>query len=185
MNASKMNHDDMDQLKPYDEVACGQIPRRALRRDRYLGGRRGMNIRSRVTVSVLGLLTLLLIGACGTSSDEEVAKGTGSQSEAGGSQAAQTGVQQGGAEPKSTPRPAIKAPLATVPLSEGQIAAADAAAHIGEETKVCGFVAEARYEKDLDGRPTFLWFDQPPPNHPFQVLIPGNRRTRWPQTPER
>ena len=58
-----------------------------------------MNFRAQVTVSVLGLLTLLLIGACGTSSDEGVATGTGSQSEASGGQAAQTGVQQGGAEP--------------------------------------------------------------------------------------
>ena len=140
-----------------------------------------MKFTLRTTVALVGLLALLLVGACGTSSDEGVAKGTASQSEAGGGQ---TGVQPGTARPTNTPRSAFKPPGATVPLSEGKIASADAAAHIGEELEVCGFVAEVVYEKELEGRPTFLRFDQPAPNHPFQALIPGKRRPRWPNAPE-
>lgn len=141
-----------------------------------------MKFRSRVTVGVLGLLTLLLIGACGTSSDEGVPKGTGPQSEAGG-QAAQTGVQQGAATSAPT-RLAIREPNATIPLSEGAIAPAVAAAHIGEEIEVCGFVAEVVYERDMEGRPTYVRFDQIAPDQTFQVMIPGKRRPRWPNPPE-
>ena len=143
-----------------------------------------MKFTLRITVAIIGLLALLLVGACGTSSDDGKATVTGAQPGAGGGQAAQTGVQQGTAEPTSTPRAALKPPGPTIPLSEWKIASADAAVHIGEETEVCGFVAEVKYEKELEGRPTFLRFDGIAPDHPFQVMIPGKRRTRWPNPPE-
>ena len=143
-----------------------------------------MRFKSRVNAVFLGLLTLLLVGACGTSSDEGVATGTASQPEAGGGQVAQTGVQQVAATPTRTPRPAIKASGATIEITEGTISPAVASAHMGEEIKVCGFVEEAVYEKDMEGRPTFLRFDGTSPDHPFQVIIPGKRRPRWPQPPE-
>lgn len=142
-----------------------------------------MKFTLRFTVGLICLLTLLLLGACGTASNEGVATGTGTQPEVG-SQGAQTGALPG--EPTRPPtRFAIRKPNATIPLTEEQIAPAVAAAHIGEETEVCGFVAEVVYRQDMEGRPTYVRFDRIAPDQTFQVIIPGKRRPRWPEPPEK
>ena len=122
----------------------------------------------------------LLLGACGTSSDEGT--GTGAQPEAASGQAVQTGGQQTG--PTLTPVTSAKQVAGTIVFAESAILTADAAAHIGEDGEVCGFVAQVIYERDTEGRPTYLRFDNPAPDQTFTVLIEGKRRPRWSNKPE-
>jgi hypothetical protein len=132
-----------------------------------------------VLLSSLALASLLL-GACGTSSDE----GTGTQPEANSGQAAQTAGQQGQAAPTATLVTGARRIPGTVQFSESALLTSDAAAHLGEEAEVCGYVAEVIYERDAEGRPTYLRFDNPAPNQSFTVLIEGERRPRWSDKPE-
>ena len=122
----------------------------------------------------------LLLGACGSSSDE----GTGAQPEATSGQAAQTGGQQGAASPTATLVTGARRVPGTIQFSETAILSADAAGHVGEEAEVCGYVAEVIYERDAEGRPTYLRFDNPSPDQTFTVLIEGKRRPRWSNKPE-
>ena len=134
----------------------------------------------RLLVLILSVsVASLVLGACGTSSDE----GTQAQPETSSGEAAQTGGQQGTAAPTPTIAAATK-PAGTIQFSESAIAPADAAAHLGQESEVCGFVAQVIYEPDTEGRPTYLRFDQPAPDQTFTVLIEGKRRPRWASKPE-
>ena len=126
-------------------------------------------------------MAALLLGACGTSSDE----GTGAQPGATSGQAAQAGGQQGtSAGPTATLVTGARRVPGTILFSETAILSADAAAFIGEDTQVCGYVAEVIYERDAEGRPTYLRFDNPSPDQTFTVLIEGKRRPRWSGKPE-
>lgn len=118
-------------------------------------------------------MAALLLGACGTSSDE----GTGAQPET-------TSGQQGDASPTATLVTGARRVPGTILFSETAILSADAAAFIGEDTQVCGYVAEVIYERDAEGRPTYLRFDNPSPDQTFTVLIEGKRRPRWSGKPE-
>ena len=138
-------------------------------------------MKMRFLVLLLSLsVAALLLGACGTSSDE----GTGAQPEATSGQAAQPGGQQGDASPTATLVTGARRIPGTVEFAESSVLSADAAAHLGEETEVCGYVAEVIYERDTEGRPTYLRFDNPSPDQTFTVLIEGKRRPRWSNKPE-
>lgn len=64
------------------------------------------------------------------------------------------------------------------------ISSSEAAAHIGEQATVCGPVADSRYAATSNGRPTFLNFNFPHPNHTFTVVIWGDDRGSFPSSPE-
>ena len=137
---------------------------------------------SRMALLLSLSVAALLLGACGTSSDE----GTGTQPEATSVQAAQTGGQQGGTAPTPTLVTGARRIPGTVQFAESALLSIDAtaAAHLGEEGEVCGYVAEVIYEPDTEGRPTYLRFDNPAPDQTFTVLIEGKRRPRWSNKPE-
>ena len=70
--------------------------------------------------------------------------------------------------------------LAIAPaLAQKTLTATEAKDHIGEQATVCGKVVSTRYSEDSRGKPTFLNFDQPYPNHIFTVLIWGNDRSKF------
>jgi DNA/RNA endonuclease YhcR with UshA esterase domain len=64
------------------------------------------------------------------------------------------------------------------------ITAEQAQQHIGENTTVCGLVANARYVDSDPTRPTFLNFDHPYPNQTFAVRIDGSSRAGFNTPPE-
>ncbi|MDH3684936.1 MAG: hypothetical protein OEP95_01850 [Myxococcales bacterium] len=64
------------------------------------------------------------------------------------------------------------------------ITAEAAAQHIGERAEVCGRVASANHSLESKGRPTFLNFDRPYPDHIFTALIWGKDRARFSAPPE-
>ena len=59
------------------------------------------------------------------------------------------------------------------------VASASAAASTGKRVTVCGVVSGASYESGVSGKPTFINFDKPYPNHTFTVLIWGDKRDRF------
>ncbi|MEE2875118.1 MAG: hypothetical protein VYD09_01130 [Chloroflexota bacterium] len=69
------------------------------------------------------------------------------------------------------------------PVSTG-ISGYDARKHIGETKTVCGIVVDTHYARTSNGRPTFLNFDAPYPNHPFVALIWGEMRNNFGGSPE-
>ena len=84
--------------------------------------------------------------------------------------------------------PALTAILASGgvwPLSAraAEVAAADAAHHVGETTTVCGVVASGKFDAELRSQPTFLDFDKPYPDQAFTVVIFGSDRKKF-GTPE-
>jgi DNA/RNA endonuclease YhcR with UshA esterase domain len=44
---------------------------------------------------------------------------------------------------------------------------------------ICGVVSGASYEASVSGKPTFINFDKPYPNHTFTTLIWGDKRDRF------
>jgi hypothetical protein len=68
--------------------------------------------------------------------------------------------------------------------AEPRITAVEAARHVGEEAKVCGRVAGAKYAERSRGKPTFLDFEQPHPAEVFKVVIWGADRGKFSQPPE-
>lgn len=65
------------------------------------------------------------------------------------------------------------------------VSASEAARHVGERTTVCGEIVDTRYSAGSNGKPTFLNFDKPYPNHPFVVVIWGDDRSKFPSNPEK
>jgi DNA/RNA endonuclease YhcR with UshA esterase domain len=61
----------------------------------------------------------------------------------------------------------------------------EAQQHIGQNQTVCGTVASAHYANRTKGQPTFLNIDRPYPNQIFTVLIWGNKRSLFPDAPEK
>jgi len=140
-----------------------------------------MKLRFLVLLVSLSVVSLLA-GACGSSSDE----GTGAQPDTSSGQGAQTAGDKANAEPTATLVTGARKVPGTIEFAETSLLSAesDIAAHLGEETEVCGYVAEVIYERDLEGRPTYLRFDSPSPDQTFTVLIEGKRRPRWSNKPE-
>ncbi len=68
--------------------------------------------------------------------------------------------------------------------AEPRITAAAAAQHAGEQVKVCGLVAGAKYAERSRGKPTFLDFEKPHPAEVFKVVIWGSDRGKFKQPPE-
>jgi hypothetical protein len=68
--------------------------------------------------------------------------------------------------------------------AEPRITAAEAAQHAGEQVKVCGLVAGAKYAERSRGKPTFLDFEKPHPAEVFKVVIWGTDRGKFKQAPE-
>ena len=137
-----------------------------------------MKLRFLVLLVSLSVVSLLAV-ACGSSSDE----GTGAQPE---TSSGQTAGDQTQAEPTATLVTGARKVPGTIEFAESSLLSAesDIAAHLGEEGEVCGYVAEVIYERDLEGRPTYLRFDRPSPDQSFTVLIEGKRRPRWSEKPE-
>ena len=74
----------------------------------------------------------------------------------------------------------LPAPASSAP----RVAAARAHEVIGKEATVCGRISDASYRSSIGGRPTFLNFDRPYPNHTFTVVIWGDVRDRFEKAPE-
>lgn len=49
---------------------------------------------------------------------------------------------------------------------------------------VCGTVAEIIYMPELANQPTFIYLDKPFPNQVFEIVIWGNTRPRFQNSPE-
>jgi hypothetical protein len=59
----------------------------------------------------------------------------------------------------------------------------DAVAHMGEIATVCGLVASAEYEADVQSQPTLLDLGKPHPEAVFTAVIYGDNRQKF-GTPE-
>ena len=55
---------------------------------------------------------------------------------------------------------------------------------MGENAKVCGVVASAKYSPRTRGAPTFLNLDKPYPQQVFTAVVWGSSRSRFPNPPE-
>ena len=76
----------------------------------------------------------------------------------------------------STP-PAPSSVLSNIPSAEAK-------QHIGQTNTVCGLVATARFLESAKGKPTFLNFDRPYPDHTFTVAIFESDRAKFSSPPE-
>jgi hypothetical protein len=85
-------------------------------------------------------------------------------------------------ESRVTPTPPVLPPPAAGVSSN--LSTAQAQQHIGETNTVCGFVASVRFLESAKGRPTFLNFDNPFPNHTFSVVIFESSRGKFASPPE-
>lgn len=59
-----------------------------------------------------------------------------------------------------------------------------AKAHVGETATVCGPVANTYYSRFVEGKPTFINFGHPYPNHVFSIAIMGVDRAKFDNAPE-
>lgn len=60
----------------------------------------------------------------------------------------------------------------------------EAASHVGEQARVCGIVASAKYAARSRGAPTFLNLGQPYPRQVFTAVIWGRDRSKFAYPPE-
>lgn len=82
--------------------------------------------------------------------------------------------------PSADPRvAAVLLVLAAGPAIAVEIAAEDAAHHVGESVTVCGVVESARYVERSTSQPTFLNLGKPYPNQVFTVVIFGADRPKF------
>ena len=72
----------------------------------------------------------------------------------------------------------------TVSQQTASLSANEASNHIGSSATVCGTVVGTNYATSSKGKPTFLNFDKPYPNHPFVVVIWDSDRSKFPSKPE-
>ena len=80
------------------------------------------------------------------------------------------------AEPSQIP-PAPSVVLSNIPTDQAH-------QHVGETNTVCGLVASARFLESAKGKPTFLNFDRPFPDHTFVVVIFETDRAKFSNPPE-
>ena len=75
-----------------------------------------------------------------------------------------------------------------MPQANGQVPdmvrAHEAAEYAGEFAMVCGVVASASYVESSRGKPTYLNFDKPYPEHDFSAIIFGKNRKNFEVKPE-
>lgn len=75
-------------------------------------------------------------------------------------------------------------PKVNIKKSVTSISPDNAKNHIGERKTVCGQIVDSNYAVRSNGSPTFLNFSRPYPNHPFTIVIWGNKRANFPSNPE-
>jgi DNA/RNA endonuclease YhcR with UshA esterase domain len=80
-------------------------------------------------------------------------------------------------EPAPSTPPAVSKVLSNVPTSEAK-------AHIGETATVCGLVTGGKFLESSKGKPTFLNFERPFPDHTFTVVIFESDRAKFKDPPE-
>jgi len=56
--------------------------------------------------------------------------------------------------------------------------------YVGKTETVCGEVVSTKYSTGSRGKPTFLNFDEPYPNHIFTTVIWGDKRKNFDNNPE-
>jgi hypothetical protein len=84
------------------------------------------------------------------------------------------------------PSPSLKqSSSSTIAQQSETLTPSQASRHVGSQATVCGLVVSTNYATGSNGKPTFLNFDKPYPNHPFAVVIWGNDRPKFPPNPER
>lgn len=66
-----------------------------------------------------------------------------------------------------------------LPASAADVAAEDAARHVGETATVCGVVTSAKFDAELQSQPTFLDFGKPYPDQVFTAVIFGGDRKKF------
>jgi hypothetical protein len=69
--------------------------------------------------------------------------------------------------------------LSPAAVVAAEIAAQDAAQHVGESATVCGVVESAHYVERSRLQPTFLNLDRPYPNQSLAVVIFGSDRAKF------
>lgn len=75
--------------------------------------------------------------------------------------------------------------LAPVQLFAAESLTPEAAkAHVGQTATVCGKVANTYYSRFVEGKPTFINFGHPYPNHVFSIAIMGADRAKFDNAPE-
>jgi len=75
-------------------------------------------------------------------------------------------------------------PARATAAAEQRLAAAEAAQHVNEQAKVCGFVAGGHHSSRTRGEPTFLDFEKAHPGEVFKVVIWGTDRDKFKPPPE-
>ncbi|MEW6501909.1 MAG: DNA-binding protein [Thermodesulfobacteriota bacterium] len=55
---------------------------------------------------------------------------------------------------------------------------------MGQSVTVCGKVANTYYSRFVEGKPTFINFGRPYPNHVFSIAIMGADRAKFDNAPE-
>ena len=65
------------------------------------------------------------------------------------------------------------------PPAPTRIHSSEVANYVGAELSVCGFVAETQYDQAADGKPTFLYFGKPSPDHTFTAVIYDDVRSKF------
>jgi len=82
----------------------------------------------------------------------------------------------------------VMAAVVGIEVVEGQtsdeLAAAEAAEHVGEEATVCGLVVHTVFVEADRRQPTYLNFGKPWPDQEFAVVIRGRHRPRFETPPE-
>lgn len=69
--------------------------------------------------------------------------------------------------------------LCALPANAADFGPEDAARHVGETGTVCGVVASAKFDAELQSQPTFLDFGKPYPDQAFTAVIFGADRTKF------
>ena len=69
--------------------------------------------------------------------------------------------------------------LCWLPAGAAELGAEDAAHHVGETATVCGVVASAKFDANLQSQPTFLDFAKPYPGQVFTAVIFGADRAKF------
>ncbi len=64
-------------------------------------------------------------------------------------------------------------------VSAADLRAEDAAQHVGDTATVCGVVASAKFDAELQSQPTFLDFAKPYPDQVFTAVIFGADRSKF------
>lgn len=83
------------------------------------------------------------------------------------------------------PAPVPATSLTPAPTLSPALTPAQAATAIGQVRTVCGRVANTYYSYLVPGRPTFVNFGKPYPEHVFSAAVPGADRGNFSDSPEK